>query len=78
MEGCVPPSSQGDMINPENLLPVPLGSVHFEPLVAVASGAQGATSPSPLPLCLRNPRAAGRIRHRHGSPHPVSIKGVGG
>ena len=77
-KGVSPSPYQGDMINPENSLSVPLGSMHFEPLVAMASGAQGATSPSPLPLCLRNPRAAGRIRHRHGSPHPVSIKGVGG
>lgn len=76
-KGGPPPPSQGNMVNPENLS-FPLGSLPDEPLVALASGAQGAASPFPLPLCLRNPRPAGRIRHRHGSPHPVSVEGVGG
>lgn len=66
---------QGNMVSPENLF-------HWAlyPMSSSCCGqqAQGAASPILLPLCLRNPRPAGRIRHRHGSPHPVSVEGVGG
>lgn len=69
MEGCVPPPSQGDMINPENSLPVPLGSMHFEPLVAVARVPRGPLAP-PLRLFVSGTRGL-QVAFDTGTAHPI-------
>lgn len=57
------------MINPENSLPVPLGSMHFEPLVAVARVPRGPLAP-PLRLFVSGTRGL-QVAFDTGTAHPI-------